>query len=423
MSSTLAPTGGSTSSQPRRGAAPRLGTLRPHLPAQRSAAPPAAEVGTAHGPVSAGTAAIVVCNWRDLTHPEGGGSELYVEQVARGLAALGNRVTLLCARVPGQPTDEVRDGVTYRRRGGRFGVYLYAAAALLFRRVPADVVVDVQNGLPWLSRLVTRRPVVVLLHHVHREQWPIAVGALRGRIGWWIESVVAPRLYRRSRYVTVSQATRRELGRLGIRERRTAVVHNGMRPLPATEAARSATPRVAVLGRLVPHKRVEIVLEAAAHLAPAFPDLTVDVIGRGWWEPRLRELAEQLGLDDRICFHGFVDEQTKADLLAQAWVHAVPSIKEGWGLSVIEAAAAGTPSVAFVDAGGVSESVVDGVTGLLVDGGEPEFAAALHRLLADAPLRASLGRAARNRAELFTWERTCRRWVEVLDRTVVRSHA
>jgi glycosyltransferase involved in cell wall biosynthesis len=362
-----------------------------------------------------GTARVVICNWRDLLHPEGGGSERFVESVATELAAMGNTVTIVCAAVPGAPRDEVRGSVRYRRRGGRITVYLHAAWALIARRVAADVVIDVQNGIPFLSPLVTRRPVIALVHHVHREQWPLLFGPVAARIGWWVESRVAPLMYRRSRYVVVSEATRRELVELGVDASRIAVVHNGTPTLLVPRLGRSSTPRVVVLGRLVPHKRVDIVFNAAAMLRDRHPDLVVDVVGRGYHEAELRTEAERLGLADAVRFHGWVDEQTKADLLAQAWVNAVPSVKEGWALSVVEAASVGTPSIAFAGAGGVEESVIDGVTGVIVSGSVSEFASALDALMTDGVRRDGFGLAARARATAFTWEQAGRQFAAVLD--------
>jgi glycosyltransferase involved in cell wall biosynthesis len=357
--------------------------------------------------------AVVICNWRDLRHPEAGGSEHTVEAVARILAANGHPVTILCAKVAGHPAKETRDGVRYLRAGGRFGVYLGAAWALLSGQVRPDVVVDVQNGLPWLSRLVTRKPVVVLLHHVHREQWRIIFGKL-GSLGWLIESRVAPRVYRRSRYLTVSECTRAELAGQGIDPARVTVAYNGT-PEPVPSAApRSVTPRIVVLGRLVPHKRVEIVIRAAAALRDRFPDLAVDVVGKGWWTDELAELTCRLGVEDIVTFHGFVDEQAKADLLARAWIGALPSVKEGWGLSVVEAASHGTPSVAFSSAGGLAESILDEQTGVLVDGGADAYVAALADLLADPARCAVLGRQAREYAAEFSWDVTAASFARVL---------
>ena len=367
-----------------------------------------------------GTASIAICNWRDLTHPEGGGSELYVETVAQRLVARGNGVTVLCSKVSGRPADEVHGGVRYLRAGGKRTVYLRAAWSLLTGKVRPDVVLDVQNGLPFLSPLVTRRPVSVLLHHVHREQWPIVFGRLGGAVGWRLESILGPHLYRSSRYVTVSECTRQELAEQGIAPERVSVAHNGTPAAPSTGLSRSATPRVVVLGRLVPHKRVEICIRAAAVLLTRLPELRVDVVGQGWWAGPLHELARELGVADVVTFHGFVDDQAKADLLHQAWVNAVPSIKEGWGLSVVEAASHGTPSIAFADAGGLSESILDGRTGVLVHGDDAAFVRALAALLEDPDLCATLGEHAMSRAAKFDWEDAVAAIAAVLDSSLGR---
>ena len=200
-----------------------------------------------------------------------------------------------------------------------------------------DVVVDVQNGVPYLSTLVTSKPVVNLVHHVHREQWPLVFGPRSARFGWWLESQVAPAAYRRSTYVTVSQSTRRELIDLGVDADRITVIHNGTDATADDSHERSVTPRILVLGRLVPQKRVEIALDAVARLRSRFPTLHLDVVGSGWWDPMLREHAARLGIEDMVTFHAHVSEGEKHRLLAQAWVHAMPSLKEGWGLVVVEA--------------------------------------------------------------------------------------
>jgi glycosyltransferase involved in cell wall biosynthesis len=372
-------------------------------------------------PVASGSAHVVICNWRDLRHPEGGGSELYIETIASRLAAAGNRVTMLSARVAGAPRDEVRDGIYYRRRGSHHTVYLAAAWALLTRRVRPDVVIDVHNGVPFLSTLVSRKPVVALVHHVHREQWSMVFGPRAARVGWWVESRLGPLLYRRSRYVVVSDATRDELAGLGVDPARISVVHNGTPVLAAPRVSRAATPRVVVLGRLVPHKQVDVVLEAAAALRDQHPDLVVDIAGQGYHDADLRTKADELGVADAVVFHGWVDEQTKSDLLAQAWVNAVPSVKEGWALSVVEAATHATPSIAFAGAGGLGESIVGNYTGVLVDGDRSLFAKELGVLLEDGERREELGAAARRRAAMFTWDAAADELAGVLDAAMGRT--
>jgi glycosyltransferase involved in cell wall biosynthesis len=357
---------------------------------------------------------ILICNWRDTRNPEGGGSEVYVEHIAEGLLARGARVTIACAAHGGAPRDEVVDGVRFVRRGTKLSVYAQVFARVAMRRYGhVDAVVDVQNGLPFFTRLATRLPVVVLVHHVHKEQWPVVYPGMLGRVGWWIESRLAPRLYRRSQYVTVSQSSREELERLGVDGSRITVVHNGNEPGP-TGSAKMPTPTLCVVGRLVPHKRIERAIDAVAELSLDLRDLTLDVVGSGWWEEELRSHAARVGVTDRVRFHGFVDEATKHQVYARSWVLAVPSLKEGWGLVVAEAGAHSTPAVAYRDAGGTRESIDDGVSGLLVDS-PADFSRVLRDLLTDGELRRHLGDGARKRAHSYTWDHAQQSFATVLD--------
>jgi glycosyltransferase involved in cell wall biosynthesis len=346
---------------------------------------------------------VVFLSWRDTHNPEGGGAELYLEKVAAGLVDRGCEVTIFCAAHAAAPPDKTVDGIRFVRRGSKLSVYLVGMAAL--RRGDLgdpDVVVDVQNGLPFFSRLVTRKPVVVLVHHVHREQWPVVYPGLTGRVGWWIERRLAPWLYRREQYVAVSRATRAELRQLGVTGPRVAVVHNGTDPALAVDVTKSPTPMIAVVGRLVPHKQVEHAIDAAISLRAEFPDLRLHVVGGGWWEGNLHEYAATQGAGDTVVFEGHVDEQRKHEVYEQAWVLALPSLKEGWGLVVGEAGMHETPAVAYRSAGGTRESIEDGVSGILVDS-QADLTDALREVLRDRALRAQLSKGAREVSDTFTW--------------------
>lgn len=347
---------------------------------------------------------VLILNWRDTRHPQGGGSEVYVEQVARRLAAEGWEVTLFCGAHPSAPARETVDGIRFIRKGNWRSVYVWALLFHLTGRFgPHDVVVDVKNGVPFFSPVYCPRPVICLVHHVHREQWRMNFSPGWARFGWWVESRLTPGIYRRSRHVAVSHATKRELADLGIPAAAIDIVHNGAEP--ASVATRKAElPTIVCLGRLVPHKRVEMVLEAAARLRNEVPGLQVVVAGQGQWLPRLSELAGRLGISDAVTFTGWVDERRKQELLSTAWVLALPSVKEGWGLAVMEAAAHRTPTVAF-RVGGLEESILDGRTGLLASDGE-EFTQALRRVLLDPALRYGLGKRAAEHALGYSWEAT-----------------
>ncbi|MFC4784664.1 glycosyltransferase family 4 protein [Nocardioides sp. MAHUQ-72] len=346
---------------------------------------------------------VVFLSWRDTGNPEGGGAERYLAKVAEGLVARGCRVTVFSAAYAGGAPDEVVDGVRHVRRGSKLSVYLQGMRLLATRRFGrVDAVVDVQNGLPFFSAAVTRRPVMVLVHHVHREQWPVVYPGLTGRVGWWIESRLAPYLYRRCQYVVVSRATREELRGLGVRGPRVAVVHNGTDPVVAVQARKSAHPSVCVVGRLVPHKQVEHAIDAVLALRAEFPDLRLRIVGSGWWDAELHRYVSERGAGDAVVFEGHVSEVRKQEVYEESWVMALPSVKEGWGLVVGEAAAHGTPTVAYASAGGTRESIAHGVSGVLVDD-QQAFTDALGELLRDARRRSELAEGARLHSVRFSW--------------------
>jgi glycosyltransferase involved in cell wall biosynthesis len=354
---------------------------------------------------------LLVTAWRDTLHPDSGGSERYVERIATGLAERGYEVSVLCPRHAHAGSDEVVDGVRYIRRGNVFTVYLWAAWTVFWMR--PDVVVDVQNGMPFLTKLVTRRPVVVLVHHLHRLQWSSYFGPVVGRSGWWLESWLAPRVYRNCRYVTVSEHTRGELITLGVDAERITVVPNGLEPAPLTVAKRDPEPLLVAVSRLVPHKRIEHAIETVARLADRWPALRLEIVGRGPWLDSLAGYAAERGVGDRVTFHGWVDERRKHEILARAWVHLCPSVKEGWGIVVMEAGAHGVPTVAYHAAGGVEESVLDCRTGLLTDDLD-EFVAATEMLLRCERLRTAMGVEGREHASRYEWKHSVESFDDVV---------
>lgn len=359
---------------------------------------------------------IAFLNWRDLTHPEGGGAELYAQTVCAGLAERGHAVTLYCADHGRAPRDERHDGYRIARRGHRLSVYAEALRQMrrdTRREGPFDAVVDTQNGIPFFTPLQTRSPSVVLVHHVHREQWPVVFGPATARAGWFVESQIAPRVNRGRRYVAVSEMTRNELVDLGVAGDRIRVIHNGTLPARFTGAARALDPTLLVLGRLVPHKRVEHAVDVVAALRDKYPTLRLRILGEGWWHAEIEAHARRAGVADRVDLLGFVDESTKALELDRAWLALAPSIKEGWGLSVVEAASHGVPTVAYHGAGGLSESIIDGVSGVLVPD-KNGLVAAVDALLTDSQTRTALATQAREHSLRYTWDACVQDWEETL---------
>lgn len=361
---------------------------------------------------------VLILDWRDTGHPEGGGSEVYAEHVADGLAACGHDVTMLTARYAGSAARESRaSGVHVVRAGGRLGVYPRAALTVVLRRVPhPDLIIETQNGMPYLAALwAPRTPHVVLVHHLHREQWRVIFPRPVARVGWWLESWLAPRVNRSHPYVAVSERTRAELVDLGVDAGRIRVIHNGVFPEPARDVARTAHPQLLVLGRLVPHKRIEIAVTVAERLGAEFPGLRLVVAGRGWWEDSLRAEVERRGLGDVVDMVGHVSDEERHRLYGGSWLSLVPSVKEGWGLVVVEAGLHELPSIAFDGAGGLTDSIVDGQTGLLAREDDVEHFIELARdLLTDRAKRRDMGLAAAAFARRFTWAQTVAGYEELV---------
>lgn len=320
---------------------------------------------------------VVVVNWRDLDHSLAGGAEIYAWQFARALHEAGARVHFVTARDEGQAAREVRDGIDVRRGGGALGFYLFALAWLLRHRRRIDAVIDPACGLPSFSPLVLRRgtPALLIIHHVHQAQFAVHFPAPVAAFGRWMERVAMRRVYRHHVTAAVSASTvaemRDQLGWTGdIR-----ILENGA-DLPAAESVDAVAKdpdRVVVLGRLVTHKRVDLVLEAVRRAqdgaALAGRTIRVDVIGRGPEHDRLVARAAELGLAGQVTFHGFLPADAKDDLLARAAVQVCASDAEGWGQAVIDAAAHGVPTVAR-DVPGLRDSIRPGESGWLVPDSE-----------------------------------------------------
>ncbi len=316
----------------------------------------------------AGRRAVVV-NWRDPWHSLAGGSERYAWEFAQALRAAGVRVEFLTARERGQRPSETREGIAIRRAGGPFTFYLRAALGLLRRRRHLDIVVDPECGIPTFSPLFVRRDtaVVLVLHHVHQQQFATYFPTPLAWLGRTLERVVMPVVYRNQATVAVSESTRLEMRDQLAWSRPVGILGNGARSAAEADglAAAKDVDRMVVLGRLVPHKRVDLVLHALHALRHERPDLRLDVCGQGPDRPRLESLAARLNLAGRVTFHGFLAEADKERLLRRAALHVCASDVEGWGQAVIDAAGYGVPTVAR-DVPGLRDSVRHESTGWLI---------------------------------------------------------
>ena len=359
---------------------------------------------------AAGIRRVHMLSWRDLDDVEAGGSEVHAANVARLWAEAGIEVALRTSYAQGHPPRVTRDGYQVFRRAGRYLVFPRAIASeLLGRHGDADALVEIWNGMPFFSPLWERKPKVVLLHHVHAEMWKMVLGddaPLLAKAGELLEAKVAPALYRRTRIVTLSQSSKDEMvDQLRFRPERVDVVPPGIDQRFAPGGERAEHPLVVAVGRLVPVKRYDLLIRAAAHARRAVPDLTLTIVGEGYERAMLDEVVHDVDGTEWVTFAGHSSDAELVALYRRAWLVASASAREGWGMSLTEAAACATPTVATRIPGHV-DAVLDGITGILAEGTVDALGDAIARVAGDTALRTRLADAAVTHAAAFSWEAT-----------------
>jgi glycosyltransferase involved in cell wall biosynthesis/SAM-dependent methyltransferase len=349
---------------------------------------------------------ILIEAWRDLAHPQAGGSEVLVDVCARGAVAAGHDVTLIAGGPVQQREYRVVDA------GSTFGQYIGGPRAARELMESHDVLMDVSNGLGFFSPLWWRKPVVQLIHHVHTDQWPLRFPRPFSDIGSYTERKVVPWLYRNALWAAVSDSTKAELEHIGVPGNRIRILPNAT-DLPVDEvAAKAIDPMFAVFGRLVPHKRVDLVLRRWPEVFARTGGKLV-IAGDG---PERGDLERQAQSMQGVEFLGRVDDATKDDLLASSWLLLHPAMHEGWGIVVMEAAARGTPALGF-DVPGVRDSIEDGHSGVLARN-EDDFVAQWLSLTENVNTRMEMADHARTRAFDYGEQRTTDAFLSICEEAV-----
>jgi glycosyltransferase involved in cell wall biosynthesis len=351
---------------------------------------------------------ILLVNWQDRDNPQAGGAEIHLFELFSRLAAEGHRVRLVCSGWKGAASRAMVQGLEVQRHGDRHSFTLLGRGAVrrAIRAERPDIVVEDVNKLPLFTPGLWAGPHATIIPHLFGSTAFQEVDPVQASIVWAAERPL-PWAYRRSGFHVISESTRDDLVARGIRPERIVVIHPGVDAVqyhPDPAVRRTPTPSFLYLGRLKRYKGVEVALRALALARRTRGDLTLDIAGTGDDRPRLEGVARELGIAEAVTFHGFVSEAQKLRFLRSTWANLFPSPKEGWGITNVEAAACGTPSLAS-DSPGLRDSVRNGETGFLVPHGDA--AALAERLLAfaaDPALVERLGHAGRRFAEGLTWD-------------------
>jgi glycosyltransferase involved in cell wall biosynthesis len=361
-------------------------------------------------------------NWRDLRNPLAGGAEVHADEVMKRLAAKGWEIVLVSHAVPGLAARETENGYVVRREGGQstFNFTVYSRLKRWIREEKPDLVVDDSNKIAFAAPWLTDVPCVALIHHlfgkaIFREASLPA--ALYVRLSEWF----VPRIYRDVTVMTGSPSAQAELRSLGIKD--VVDVGEGVDLEgygPPAEGERDPD-LLLYLGRVKKYKGLDVLIQTVALLKDRFPRVRLEVAGSGDDVPRLSEIAATLGVSDRVKFLGRVTEAEKISLYKRSMVALNSSLKEGWGLTSIEANGCGTPVVAS-DVPGLCDSVKDGETGFLVPFGDASaMADRVGRILGNPSLAGTLQARSLEWARFHTWDNVAARTEEVLLKALDRK--
>jgi glycosyltransferase involved in cell wall biosynthesis len=370
---------------------------------------------------------ILLINWRDMQHPQAGGAEVHYHEIFRRIVARGHTVYLLTTRFPGSAVVDEQDGICLYRWGQTFlfnwQVPFFIRKLLTMHRI--DCIVDDVNKIPFFTpRLFPRIPCGVLFHHLFGKTifetttYILAqyIMFLENRITWG---------YASSPCCTVSKSTSAELVARGFVPSNITIIENSVdteRYLHAQEVPKEHD-LLLYVGRLKRYKNVDIVMAAMKLLNTRNIRLRFCICGSGDDEARLRECAKTMGVESQVTFTGYVDEETKIGLYRRAALLVNPSIKEGWGITNVEANASGTAVVAN-DAPGLSESIQNNVTGLLYKFNDVnDLADCIQKLLTDETLRVRMEKAGQEWVKRFSWDASSLRMEDWLVKTVIGAKA
>lgn len=361
---------------------------------------------------------ILALNWQDLKNPQAGGAEVHLEEILKRLVQYGHQVDLLCSNFPGGARTDTTDGISIYRSGSRFNFNWVAPFTMrkLINQNRYDVVIEDINKIPFYSPLYNNLPTLVVIPHLFSDTIFKEINFVLGTYIFLAEKPVTA-VYRNRQFMVISKSTAEEVEKRGIPRGNIHVVECGIDKeiyrfdpsIPKFEK-----PTLLYVGRLKKYKNVELPIRALPIIRKSIPGARLVIIGSGDHQPDLERLAQSLDLGPSVEFKGFIPQAEKIDYLRRAHISVYPSLKEGWGLTNIEANACGTAVLAS-RVPGLKDSVDEGNSGLLFEFGDAEgFASMAGRMLSDDIFRKGLEMGGLRWAANFSWDKAARATEEIL---------
>ena len=343
---------------------------------------------------------IAFFNWRDIKNPRAGGAEVYNHELLRRLVKKGHKTTIFTSSFPGCEKQEFIDGIEHVRYAGKY--MIYPKSYLCYKKHVEgryDVIIEGINGVPFFTKLFAKEKVVPLVYQLTRENWYSGLPFPLAFAGYHAEDSMLG-VYRKQPTIVISESGKKDLEKLGFRH--VEVIYASHDVSPPENARKEKKKTLIYLGRLTKSKRVDHVLEAFGRIK----DAQLWIVGSGPEEDNLKRLAEKLGIAERTKFFGRVSQEKKAELLSRAHLMLFPATKEGWGITVLEANACGTPVIGY-NVSGLCDSISNGVNGYLIEDGDiDDMAGRVDELFEDDKALAVLSSSAAEYSKKFSWEKS-----------------
>ena len=368
---------------------------------------------------------LLVLNWNDLQNPYAGGAEVHLEELLRRLVRRGHPTTLLCSGWSGCKKEETVEGVRIVRCGNRYNFNLVVPLQLrrLVRQNRYDLLIEDINKIPFYTPLYVSMPRLVVIPHLFATTVFHEINFLLGTYIYLAERPLVA-LYRGNPFNVISESTAEDIAARGIPREHISVIHCGIDR--STYCHDSTVPKyerptILYLGRIKKYKSIQHVILALKKIHEQLPEARLMVVGTGDYLDNLKRLVHSLDLTDAVEFPGFVSQKEKIERMRRAHAAVLPSLKEGWGLTNIEANACGTAVVA-ARTPGLRDSVKDGVSGFLFEyGNVDDLAGKLLLILKDSEIRERLQAGGLAWADRFNWDSAATEFERLVMQVVGRS--
>ena len=357
---------------------------------------------------------ILALNWNDLKNPYAGGAEVHLEELLRRLVTYGHEVTLFCSGYPDCAPEETVEGIRIIRRGNRYTFNLIAPRHLrrIVRENRFDLLVEDINKIPFYTPLYLKLNTLVVIPHLFATTVFQEINFVLGTYIYLAEKPLIS-VYKGRPFNVISESTADDIEARGVPRKDISIIHCGIdRKLyaPDPSVRKYEQPTILYLGRIKKYKSIQHLIQAFAQVKRRLPNARLMVVGDGDYLHQLKQLAVSLGLSGDVEFPGFVPQAEKVTRMRRAHVSVLPSLKEGWGLTNIEANSVGTAVVA-ANSPGLRDSVRDGQTGFLYEyGNVDQLADKLLSILENESIRTNLEQGGMAWAEQFNWDAAARKF-------------